>query len=86
MLLMKQGEQGWLLTGGGGGNHEFARLFWCDPDGKGLKYRVGLGGASRLGTYELLGCDVTAEGVMLEWTGGRQSFIPQGWYQVSWVR
>lgn len=84
MLLMKQGEQAWLLSAGGG-NHEFARLFWCDSDGKGSRYRVGAGGNHKLGGFELLGADLDERGATLTWSEGRKSFIPSSWYQLTYV-
>lgn len=83
-LLMKQGEQGWLLSAGGG-NHEYARLFWCDSDGKGPRYRVGMGGDPKLGRFALLGADLDEKGAALTWSDGRRSFIPSSWYQVTYV-
>lgn len=83
MLLMKQGEQGWLLAGKAG-NHEFARAFYMDPDGKGSRYIVGQGGNVRLGPAELWGIDVGADGATFRWSTGATSWIPSGWYQVTW--
>lgn len=83
MLLMRQGEQAWLLSGGAG-NHEFARLFYCD-DGKGLRYRVGQGGAPKLGPFELLAVDIDERGAHLSWSQGRKSLIPRDWYQLTWA-
>lgn len=83
-MLMKAGEQGWLLSSGGG-NHEFARLFWCDPDAKGARYRVGQGGDAKLGRFELLSANFGDRGADLVWSDGRRSFIPVSWYQLTWV-
>lgn len=84
MLLMKQGEQAWLLAGASG-NHEFARLFYFD-DGKGggPRYRVGQGGVTKLGPSELVAVFIDAHGARLEWSCGRKSHIPPGWYQVTY--
>jgi hypothetical protein len=78
MLLMKQGEQAWLLSAGGG-NNEFSRVFYFDG-----KYRL-RDGHNRLGPHELVSCAVDEKGCHLAWSGGRKSHIPAGWYQVSWV-
>lgn len=85
MLLMKQGEQGWLLAGGGG-NHEFARCFFFD-DGKGggSRYLVGLGGSNRLGVYALEHVAVDETGAHFSWSQGRKSHIPRDWFQATWV-
>lgn len=84
MLLLRQGEQAWLLTSKG--NYEFARLFWLDEDnGKGPRYRVGQGGVNRLGSSELLGCDIEREGARLSWSCGRKSLIPLDWFQYTFV-
>ena len=83
---MRQGEQAWLLSTDGG-NHEFARMFWArDPNkpDEPARYRVGPAGAARLGRYDLLSVDVTAQGAHLEWAGGRHSFIPADWFQFTW--
>lgn len=82
MLLMKQGEQGWLLQGKAG-NHEFARAFYMD-DGKGTRYMVGQGGVSRLGPSELWGIDIDARGATFHWSTGLTSWIPSTWYQLSY--
>lgn len=84
MLLMRQGEQAWLLAGKEG-NHEFARMFWFD-DGKGAgpRYIVGMGGISRLGPSELVGAAITDEGATLSWSCGRKTLIPLGWYQLTY--
>lgn len=85
---MKQGEQAWLLTGDGG-NHEYARLFWCetkrDTDaGTGPRYRVGQGGDAKLGGNALISVNCDERGAHLVWSNGRQSFLPVTWYQLSW--
>lgn len=83
-MLVKQGEQGWLL-GGASGNHEFARCFyWDDGKGKGPRYIVGQGGASRLGVSELVGVDVDPDGATFSWACGRQSHLPRSWFQLTW--
>jgi hypothetical protein len=84
MLLMRQGEQAWLLTGSRG-NHEFARLFWLDDKGTGPRYLVGQGGASRLGGSALMGCDIDERGARLSWSCGRKSLIPLDWFQYTFV-
>ncbi len=83
MLLMRQGEQAWLLTTDGG-SHEFARVFWCDQDGKGARYRVGQGGAPKLGRFDLLHVAVDARGATLTWSGDRKSWIPADYFQYTW--
>jgi hypothetical protein len=83
MLLMKQGEQAWLLAGSAG-NHEFARMFFFDDGkGKGPHYRL-REGSPRLGPSELVHVAVSATGCDLEWSCGRKSHIPPGWYQVTY--
>jgi len=82
MLLMRQGEQAWLLAGREG-NHEFARMYWYD-DGKGPRYIVGIGGVGRLGPSELHHAAITDEGATLTWSCGRKTLIPLGWYQLTY--
>lgn len=83
MLLLKQGEQAWLLAGASG-NHEFARLQWFDDEkGQGPRYRVGPGGNARLGPADLLHCAIDDHGATMEWSGDRMSFIPRDWFQVT---
>ncbi len=86
MLLLRQGEQAWLLTTDGG-NHEFARLFWCDTDGKGSRYRVGQGGAPGFhgGMYMLHHVEVDERGATLTWSRGRKSWIPGDYFQFTWA-
>lgn len=81
---MKQGEHAWLLSTAGG-NHEFARLFWCDAEGKGTRYRVGQGGDPKLGPHQLLHVAVDDDGARLTWSGGRKSSIPRSWFQFTWT-
>jgi hypothetical protein len=81
---MRQGEQAWLLSAGGG-NHEYARVFWCDADGDGARYRVGGGGAHKLGGFVLLHVAVGARGAELTWSQGRKSFIPGEYFQYTWA-
>jgi hypothetical protein len=83
MLLMRSGEQAWLLSTDGG-NHEFARVFWCDADGKGARYRVGAGGVPRLGPFVLMQVAVDDRGAELTWSQGRKSWIPKEYYQYTW--
>ena len=77
MLLMRQGEQAWLLTSDGG-NHEFARIFYIEG-----RYRL-RDGNGRLGPYELLHAAIDERGAHLTWTKGRKSFIPRDWFQLTW--
>lgn len=81
-LLMKQGEQAWLMSGTAG-NHEFARLFWFD-DGQGARYRVGQGGAPKLGIFELEHVAVDDSGAHLTWSKGMKSHLPRTWFQLTW--
>lgn len=83
MLLMKQGEQAWLLTSDGG-NHEFARVFWMAVREEEARYRVGQGGNARLGPHVLEAVDIDARGARLSWEGGRKSWIPADWFQLTY--
>lgn len=84
MLLMRQGEQGWLLTGNAG-NHEFVRVFYVDDGkGKGPQYRV-RDGFARFGASELLHAALDDGGVTLSWSCGRKTRIPQSYYQYTYL-
>lgn len=84
MLLMKQGEQAWLLTSDGG-NHEFARCFWlAKSEEETPRYRVGAGGNARLGPHTLEHVEIDARGARLSWEGGRKSWIPADWFQLTY--
>jgi hypothetical protein len=83
MVLMRQGEQAWLLTSAG--NHEFARVFYCDDGrGKGTRYIL-REGVSKLGQHTLLAADVDERGLELTWSTGYKSLIPRDWYQLTWT-
>lgn len=82
-LLLKQGEQTWLLTSDDG-NHEFARVFWMDPKKEGQPRYILRDGGARLGKSELLHIAVDNDGAHLTWSGGRYSQIPRDWYQLTW--
>lgn len=78
MLLMRTGEQGWLLTADGG-SHEFSKVRYFDGS---FKLREP---TARLGPAELTGMAVDEKGAHLTWSGGRHTWIPANWYQLSWV-
>lgn len=82
MLLMKQGEQAWLLTQEG--THEYARIYWIDKDGKGPRYHV-RDGFARVGSQEMVGCDLDERGANITWSKGAKSWIPRDWYQYTWT-
>ena len=77
MLLMRQGEQAWLLTATG--NHEFARVFWFDGD-----YRL-REGFNRVGTSKLLNAALDDAGATLRWSCGRVTQIPRAWYHYTYL-
>lgn len=84
MLLMRQGEQAWLLLGQGG-NHEFARAFYFDSarDDKGPRY-VLRDGVGKLGAAELQHLAIERDGAFFEWSTGHRSFIPANFFQLTW--
>lgn len=79
MLLMRTGEQAWLLTADGG-SHEFSKVRYFDG---GYKLRDP---NPRLGPAELVGMAVDEKGAHLSWSGERHTWIPSGWFQLSWVQ
>lgn len=85
MLLMKSGEQAWLLAGSEG-NHEFARVFYFADVKRGkteADYFV-QGQGSRVGPSFLEHVSIGDDGATLSWSCGRKSVIPKGWYQVTY--
>lgn len=78
MLLLRQGENGWLLTADGG-NHEFSKARY---EKGGYKLRDP---NPRLGPHTLEHIAIDADGALFTWSGGRKSWLPRDWYQATWV-
>lgn len=83
MLLLRQGEQAWLLTGGSG-KHEFARAYFCSPKaGDAPRYIVRDGGPRLANGIELVHVAVTADGADFAWSSGHVSHVPGDYFQWS---
>lgn len=83
MLLLRTGEQAWLLTGTKG-NHEFTRAFYCVPkEGEEARYIV-KDGRDRLGPSNLVHIAVDADGATFSWSCGRKTLVPQDYFQVTY--
>lgn len=82
-LLVRQGEQAWLL--GAQGNHEFARAFYMSPrPGEPVQYIVRDGKARVGGQSDLTHIAVDAGGATFQWSCGRTSWIPSDYFQVTY--
>ncbi len=83
MLLLRQGEQAWLLTGGSG-KHEFARAYFCSPKPDEAPRYIVRDGSPRIAQgIELVHVSVTTQGADLEWSTGHVSHIPSDYFQYS---
>lgn len=83
MLLMKSGEQAWLLAGTEG-NHEFARVFFMVKRGGTKPEYIVRDNGSRVGPSFLEHLALDGNGATLSWSCGRKSQIPKDWYQVTY--
>lgn len=83
MLLMKSGEQAWLLAGSEGST-EFARVYWYTKRDKSEPEYVVRDNSNRVGQSFLWHLALDERGAQLEWSCGRRSFIPADWYQVTY--
>jgi hypothetical protein len=85
-LLMRQGEQAWLLAADGG-NHEYANIRFMKPKSapaaEGPRYIV-KEGANRLGGVSLEHIEVDERGAWLSWTQGYRTHIPSDYFQLTW--
>jgi hypothetical protein len=83
LLLVRQGEQAWLLAGMGG-NHEFARAFYFAPKDEAAPRYILKDGKARIGPSTCIGIDVDRDGATFSWDCGRKSHIPQDYFQCTW--
>ncbi len=80
-LLMRQGEQAWLLTSEG--HTEFSRCFWMKDQRGDVGYRI-RDNFGRVGKSDCVGCAIDETGCTISWSCGRKTHLASGWYQLTW--